>query len=51
MVATGWVVVQSTWLTGELDGIFKRAHFQERVSREREFIFPERGRSRECPSI
>ncbi len=42
MVATGWVVVQSTWLKRELDGIFKRAHFQERVSREREFIFPER---------
>ncbi len=32
MVATGWVVVQSTWLKRELDGIFKRVHF----SRERE---------------
>ncbi len=38
MVATGWVVVQSTWLKRELDGIFKRAHFQERVSREREGV-------------
>ncbi len=37
MVAS-WVVVQSTWLKRELvDGIFKRAHFQER-----EFIFSER---------
>ncbi len=27
MVATGWVVVQSTWLKRELDGIFKRVHF------------------------
>ncbi len=42
MVATGWVVVQSTWLKRELvDGIFKRVsrEFQERessFSRERE---------------
>ncbi len=48
MVAS-WVVVQSTWLKRELerefvDGIFKREHFQERDSREREC-------SRECPSI
>ncbi len=33
MVTTGWVVVQSTWLKRELDGIFKRVHF----SRERAF--------------
>ncbi len=32
MVATGRVVVQSTWLKRKLDGIFKRVHF----SRERE---------------
>ncbi len=32
MVATGWVVVQSTWLKRKLDGIFKRVNF----SRERE---------------
>ncbi len=39
MVATGWVVVQSTWLKRKLDGIFKRVHFPER---ERE-IQEERG--------
>ncbi len=35
MVATGWVVVQSTWLKRKLDGIFKRVHFPER-ERERD---------------
>ncbi len=40
MVATGWVVVQSTWLKRELDGIFKRVHFSR--ERERE-IQEERG--------
>ncbi len=38
MVAS-WVVVQSTWLKRELvDGIFKRAHFQESFKRERERV-------------
>ncbi len=52
MVATGWVVVQSTWLKRELDGIFKRAHFQESFKRER-VHFPEREResSKGGPSI
>ncbi len=40
MVATGWVVVQSTWLKRKLDGIFKRVHFSR--ERERE-IQEERG--------
>ncbi len=41
MVATGWVVVQSTWLKREsVDGILKRAHFSG--ERERE-IQEERG--------
>ncbi len=39
MVATGWVVVQSTWLKRELS-IFKRVHFSG--ERERE-IQEERG--------
>ncbi len=48
MVATGWVVVQSTWLKRELDGIFKRVHFsRERgCSRERESIFKRERNSR-----
>ncbi len=36
MVATGWVVVQSTWLKRELDGIFKRVHFSRERGRSRE---------------
>ncbi len=49
MVATGWVVVQSTWLKRELDGIFKRVHFsRERGrSRERERAFSGEKNSRE----
>ncbi len=43
MVATGWVVVQSTWLKRKLDGIFKRVHF----SREREREIQEERNSRE----
>ncbi len=36
MVATGWVVVQSTWLKREsVDGILKRAHFSGERERER----------------
>ncbi len=35
MVATGWVVVQSTWLKRKLDGIFKRVHFSRERERER----------------
>ncbi len=46
MVATGWVVVQSTWLKRELDGIFKRVHFSGERERERE-IQEERGEV--CP--
>ncbi len=52
MVATGWVVVQSTWLKRELDGIFKRVHFsRERDPREEEFKRAEnsRGRGEVCP--
>ncbi len=56
MVATGWVVVQSTWLKRELDGIFKRAHFPRERERERskkreEFKRTEnsRGRGEVCP--
>ncbi len=44
MVATGWVVVQSTWLKRELDGIFKRVHFSRERERERE---RERSKKRE----
>ncbi len=36
MVATGWVVVQSTWLKRKLDGIFKRVHLSRERERERE---------------
>ncbi len=48
MVATGWVVVQSTWLKRELDGIFKRVHFsRERGRQGRERAFSGEKNSRE----
>ncbi len=54
MVATGWVVVQSTWLKRKLDGIFKRVHFsreRERSKKREEFKRTEHSRERGevCP--
>ncbi len=49
MVATGWVVVQSTWLKREsVDGILKRAHFSGERERERD---PRRERNSKGRSI
>ncbi len=53
MVATGWVVVQSTWLKRELS-IFKRVHFsgeRESFKKSGEFKSAEnfRGRGEVCP--
>ncbi len=49
MVATGWVLVQSTWLKRELvDGILKRAHFSER-ERERDPRRERNSRERRIP--